>query len=172
MKLFRILLVFSVVLSFLASCKKSSEYVPEPYKCKCGSINWNGKSYDLLSSSYILSDSTQSSSRKYFVSAKISDKATERKNLNLEIVVPDITASPLQLNDLSSDFNGIGQEVEVFDAFDVTLRYRISSGTISVNPALFGGTESVNFSFTLEPQFSTSTPVFTVSGNFQVEINN
>jgi hypothetical protein len=162
-----------VVLSLIiASCKKDSTYTPVPHACVCGSINWFNTSYEVLSANTILMDSTETTSRRYLISADVTQEgAVTQESVNIQIDVPNVLLTPLELNEEDDEFFGDAQRVSLINNTDLTYRYRILSGTISVNPALNGGTESVSFSLLLDPMFGSSEdPPVPVSGSFNVNV--
>jgi hypothetical protein len=160
------------ILALFAGCKKDSEYVPVPYECKCGSINWYGKSYPLGMTANVLLDSADNKSRKYYLTVDISAPNSPHESINLQIDAPDVTETPLELNDNNTEFSGVCQRVMLVDGSDITFRYAIESGTVSVNPALNGGKESVSFSLLLDELFGNpNTPAIPLSGSFDVQID-
>lgn len=166
--------IFLLAMAMMAnvSCKKDSTYEPISYTCKCGSVNWFNTSYNLLSSGTILMDSTVSTSRRYLITADISAKdAPSQESINIQLNVPDVLLTPLELNDEADEFSGDLQRVILVNNTDLTYRYRVISGTISVSPALNGGTEFVSFSLLLDPLFgSAEDPAVPVSGSFSVNV--
>jgi hypothetical protein len=156
----------------VASCKKSPEYVPEPYRCDCGTINWYGSPFDLLNTSFILSDSTEIASRRYYVTGKVSPpNQTLVNELNLILDVDDITLTALAKDSVNSDFSGLAQMLGVDNEFAVSYPYRVTEGHLSISPALLGGPETVNFNLKLDPLFgNASDPVIPVSGSFTVQV--
>lgn len=168
-------IVFSALIgiaALFAGCKKDSEYVPVPYECKCGSVNWFGKNYPLNGSASVRLDSTENKSRKYYLTVDITPKdSPNHESINLQIDASDVTETPLELNDNNSEFEGVAQRVSLIDNTDITYRYTIQSGTVSVNPALNGGTESVSFSLLLDGLFGNpNDPAVPISGSFDVYI--
>jgi hypothetical protein len=155
-------------------CKKDSEYTPVPAACKCGSISWYGKTYQVSDANGILMDSTEVTSRQYYVTVDITEPTIAGKeSINLLIGVPDVLAvPPLELNQDIEEFAGDAQVVQLVNNTDLTYRYKIASGTISVNPGLFGGNDNVSFSLQLDPLFGSSEdPLIPVSGSFTVNVN-
>jgi hypothetical protein len=156
----------------IGGCKKSPEYVPEPYRCDCGTLNWFGSPYDMYNTSFILTDSTQIASRRYYVTAKIS-AANEAlvQEVNLILEADDITLGILAKDSINSEFSGIAQSVGVNNSFAISYPYRVTEGTLSVSPALLGGTETVNFNVKLDPLFgNASDPLVPASGSFTVQV--
>lgn len=162
----------ALVVVVLFSCKKDSTYTPVPYACACGSINWFNTSYEVLAANTILMDSTETTSRRYLISADVTPEGSvTQESVNIQIDVPDVLLTPLELNEEDDEFFGDAQRVSLVNNTDLTYRYRILSGTISVNPALNGGTENVSFSLLLDPLFGSSEdPPVPVSGSFTVNV--
>lgn len=174
MKISRCLLLSLAIAGALAisSCHKSPEYIPEPYRCDCGTINWYGSPFDLLDANFILTDSTEIASRRYYITGKVSPQGqTLIDELNLILEVDDITLGVLTKDSITSDFSGLAQMVGVDNEFAVSYPYRVTEGYLSISPALLGGTETVNFNLKLDPLFgNASDPAIPVSGSFTVQV--
>jgi hypothetical protein len=155
--IFRTLLLFITLLGFYG-CKKSSDYVPIPYACTCGSLNWQGKPVVLMDVNYILVDSTLATSRRYYMTANVKDLTEPGiHTLSAWIEVPDVSLGPNFEVDLEPDsgepveeFNAWIDELNVNDPIDSLRSFVPVNGVLQIGPApVSGGTERVNFIFTL-----------------------
>jgi hypothetical protein len=166
------LAILSIILTF-SSCKKSPEYVPEPYACDCGDYTWQGSSYNLLSANYIIPDSLNSLSRRYYITADIrAEGEVDARNVNLIIESPDVIYSILDLDDENFEFSAFAQEVNQNDELLPVREYAAITGRIRVTPAIFGGIEPVEYSLTMREVVNEELvgAPFTFTGKFQVNV--
>ncbi|MEN9639489.1 MAG: hypothetical protein RLZZ262_1357 [Bacteroidota bacterium] len=145
-----------MVLAF--GCKKSVDYVPEPYMCNCGTAKWQGKTVQLLDVNYILVDSTVSTSRRYYLTANVKDETEIGVHtLSAWIEVPDVSLGPNFEVDLEPDsgepqteFKAWIDELNVNDPIDSLRSFVPVNGVLQIGAApATGGTERVNFIFTM-----------------------
>ncbi len=172
LRLFLSLIVFSAVI--FSGCKKTPEYVAEPYACKCGSFNWRGNSYDLLDANYILSDSLVDMSRRYYITGDVKEEGqAEPHSVNFIIEIPDVTTAIFDLTEDEAEFEAEAQQVNQNDDLIPVKYYRAVSGRVTVAPAFFGGSEQVRYSVFLQEVFN-GTDVgspFPFTGDFTVEVS-
>jgi hypothetical protein len=168
-------LVFSVLL--ISSCKKTPDYVAVPYDCACGSLSWQGQEYPLLGTTYILSDSTNAKSRRYYITSNVSlEGEVDTHGLSAWIEVPDIGNGgnfAIDAQSGESDFVAWVDEFNPNDPTDTLRQYIPVNAVLQIGAApLSGGIETVNFQFTLN-QLEAGEPVpgdINCSGNFTVTI--
>jgi hypothetical protein len=167
--------LFTLFLGSIAivSCKKTPEYVAQPYKCECGNLTWQGEEYPLLGTTYILTDSTNAKSRRYHITADVlPEDEVGPHGLSLWIELDDIG------NGGSFTFDGgaFSAQVDEYNPNDPTDTLRIYepiSGSVQVGAApITGGSESVSFQLTLNQRIDDQ--LFpgnsSCSGNFVVGI--
>ncbi len=165
------LIVFASL--FFSGCKKTPEYVAEPYACKCGTFNWRGSSYDLLDANYILTDDFVEMSRRYYITGDVKeDGQAEPHSVNFIIEIPDVTTAIFDLGENDLEFEAEAQQVNQNDDLIPVKYFRAVSGRVTVAPAFFGGTEQVRFSVFLQEIFNGSEvgSPFPFSGDFTVEV--
>jgi len=170
-------LILAVVAMGLWSCKKTPDYVPSPYTCKCGSISWQGEDYELLGTSYILTDSTNAESRRYYITSDVSlEGESSTHGLSAWIEIPDIDGGGEFTIDAQSgvqEFQAWVDEFNPNDPTDTLRQYIPVNAVVQVAAApAAGGTETVSFLFTLN-QLEEGAPVpgdINLGGNFTVNI--
>lgn len=154
MRLVRSMFFFCAAALSLLACKKTPDYVPSPYTCQCGSLTWQGEEYDLLGTSYILSDSTNSASRRYYITSDVSlEGESSTHGLSAWIEIPDIDGGGEFTIDAQSGVNEFQAWVDEFnpnDPTDTLRQYVPVNAVVQVAAApAAGGTETVSFLFTL-----------------------
>lgn len=177
MQSIRNLLFFACVALALWSCKKTPDYVPAPYLCQCGSLTWQGEQYELLGTTYILTDSTNSESRRYYITADVSLEGEQATHgLSAWIEIPDIDGGGEFNIDAQSGVNQFSAWVDEFnpnDPTDTLRQYVPVNAVVQVGAApASGGIETVNFLLTLN-QLEDGEPVpgdINCSGNFTVTV--
>jgi hypothetical protein len=170
--------VFLIGAAILVSCKKTPDYVAVPYDCACGSLSWQGEEYPLLGTTYILTDSTNAKSRRYYITADVTlEGEQEAHGLSAWIEIPDIGSGGNFSIDAQSGENEFQAWVDEFnpnDPTDTLRQYVPVNAVVQVGAApAAGGTESVSFQLTLN-QLEDGAPVpgdLNCSGNFSVIIN-
>jgi len=173
LKVKSIALVLSIS-SVLLSCKKTEEYIPEPYKCDCGQMTWQGSTYDLLDANYVRLIEEEELSRRYYITAEVKS-STESKphSVNFYIEIPDVTSSIFDLTEDDIEFAAKAEQVNQNDPLLPLRTFEAQSGRVVVSPAFLGGTENVQFSVILQETFNgcnVGGPV-SISGNFKVEVS-
>jgi hypothetical protein len=143
-------LFFTVLFGVMVfiGCKKSPDYVPEPYACKCGSLTWFGTEYQVLDANYIHPSGFDS--RRYYITTKVDlPEEMGTHTMNTWIEIPDVTTSithQINPNDTLFEFTALVDEFNVNDPLDTLRKYIPVQGVITINPpAIFGGPETVQF---------------------------
>jgi hypothetical protein len=166
--------IFSLVFS---SCKKTPEYVAAPYDCACGSLSWQGEEYPLLGTTYILTDSTNAKSRRYYITTDVSlEGEAATHGLSAWIEVDDVGNGgnfAIDAQSGESEFVAWVDEFNPNDPTDTLRQYVPVNAVLQIGAApVSGGIETVNFQFTLN-QLEDGEPVpgdINCSGNFTVTI--
>jgi len=177
MRFVRSIMFFFAAAMSLWACKKTPDYVPNPYSCKCGSLNWQGEEYELLGTSYILSDSTNHASRRYHITSDVSlEGESSTHGLSAWIEIPDIDGGGEFTIDAQSGVNEFQAWVDEFnpnDPTDTLRQYVPVNAVVQVAAApAAGGTETVSFLFTLN-QLEEGEPVpgdINLAASFTVNI--
>ncbi len=166
-------LVLAISFAF-AACKKSEEFVNPVFTCDCGSLNWNGTSFQLQMAEYVNPIDTSDYARTYFLTADVtSEDETETHNLNLSFEIENIINSPFLLAEQSIPFSL--EEINYNDPFFPMRRFVPYTGVITINPAIFGGTETVELNLLLNEVSSDGIVLNTeipFNGSFSIEIIN
>jgi hypothetical protein len=173
----RFTLIAAIAVICLISCKKTPDYVPAPYACKCGNVIWQGEDYELLGSTYILTDSTNTKSRRYHITADVSLEGEEATHgLSAWFSVDDIGSGGEFSIDAQTGVNEFQAWVDEFnpnDPTDTLRQYIPVNAVIQVGAApITGGTETVSFLLTLN-QLEDGEPVpgdINCSGTFTVTV--
>lgn len=171
------LLIILLCFGVIQSCKKTPDYVAVPYDCACGSLSWQGEEYALLGTTYILTDSTNSKSRRYYITADVSlDDETSTHGLSAWIQIPDIGSGGSFTIDAQTGENEFEAWVDEFnpnDPTDTLRQYVPVNAVVQVGAApAAGGIETVSFLLTLN-QLQDGEPVpgdINCSGSFVVNI--
>lgn len=156
----------------VAGCKKSDEFVNPVYMCNCGVMNWLGSEYPLLGAHYIVPDTANPLSRRYYISAETSlEGELLTHNLNMRLEVDSVTKGVFYVED-DDDLEILVEEINYNDPIDTLVTYLPVDGVVSIAPALLGGTESVQFNLVLKRFYNGSLVGFEVpfSGNLSVNI--
>jgi len=166
---------FSIVLVALTiwACKKTPDYVAEPYACNCGDVSWSGGSYKLLASHQASADSTRLDYRRYHFSADVRVDGEEKTHsLSGWIEVDDIgSGGQFVTNETNQQFQSQLFEYNLNGVADTTRIFMPVSGSVSISKASVpGATESVNFQLILNEVLDStlSTSSVSCSGNFTV----
>jgi hypothetical protein len=165
------------LVTVVASCRKTPDYVAAPYDCACGSLSWQGEEYPLLGTTYILTDSTNAKSRRYYITADVSlEGEVSTHGLSAWIEVPDIGNGGNFSIDAQTGENEFMAWVDEFnpnDPTDTLRQYVPVNAVVQIGAApLAGGVETVNFQLTLN-QLEEGEPVpgdINCSGSFTVNI--
>lgn len=177
MRIVRFVLFAFLAMASILSCKKTPDYVPSPYACQCGSLTWQGEEYNLLGTTYILTDSTNAKSRRYHITADVSLEGEEATHgLSAWFSVNDIGNGGEFSIDAQTGVNQFQAWVDEFnpnDPTDTLRQYIPVNAVIQVGAApVSGGTENVSFLLTLN-QLEDGEPVpgdINCSGTFTVTI--
>ncbi len=171
---------FSIVVASMiaiASCKKSPDYTAVPFFCDCGTFDWQNTTYDLLGVNYILSDSTESESRRYYITADVAlEGETQTHGLSAWIEIPDLDGGGQFVINPAGDneFTALVDEFNLNDPIDTLRQYVPVNAVVQVSEApLNGGDEKVQFQMTLN-QYVNGTLIpgdINCSGKFTVYIN-
>jgi hypothetical protein len=161
----------------LSACKKTADYVPIPYTCVCGDLSWQGVSYPLLDANYILSDSVEWESRRYYITADVAlEGETQTHSINTWIEIPDLDGGgTFQINQ-AQELNELTAWVDEFnlnDPIDSLRHYVPVQAVVKVTEApLVGGTETVSFVIILNEYVDGNLVDIPVnySGGFTVEV--
>jgi len=174
-----LILLGSIICSSLlvVSCKKTPDYVAVPYDCACGSLSWQNEEYPLLGTTYILTDSTNAKSRRYYITADVSlEGEAATHGLSAWLEVPDIGNGGNFVIDAQSGESEFFAWVDEFnpnDPTDTLRQYIPVNAVLQIGAApASGGIETVNFQLTLN-QLEDGEPVpgdINCSGNFTVTI--
>jgi hypothetical protein len=152
-KLFAIFLSCAAIVA-ISSCKKSPDYVPVPFACACGTFEWQGANYDLLGANYILSDSLEPESRRYYITANVAlEGEVQTHELSAWIQIDSLDGGgQFRINPQTGDneFTAWVDEFNLNDPLDTLRQYVPVNAVVAVTEApLSGGTESVSFQMTL-----------------------
>lgn len=123
------------------------------YKCECGSIIWDGVEYPLVAAHYIIPNPENFESRIYYVSAEVSNEYGEKvRNINFRMAVDTVSFGGGFIDITDPEIGSIDHLMEDVD-FDNPLApvrsYMATLGQYEIDPALFGGMETVNWTFTV-----------------------
>lgn len=138
----------------ISSCKKSPDYVAKPYACLCGSFVWQGTSYDLLGANYILSDSLEPESRRYYITTKVGlEGEAQTHGLSAWIQIDSLNGGgQFRINPITgeNEFTALVDEFNLNDPIDTLRQYIPVNAVVVVSQApTSGGTETVTFQITL-----------------------
>ena len=155
------------IISF-SSCQKTPDYVNEPYKCLCGSVGWDGTTYEVLGAEYVFL--TDTLSRKYFVTTEISSADDQEvHHINFELEIEDVMITDYNIAD--DPLNMSIKEVDYNSAL-VHREFQAIAGSVTLMPAPFGGPEQVNFSLIVRQVVGGDLfgPEIPYNGNFDLTI--
>jgi len=175
MKSHLIPILFVAVTSVLiSSCKKSDDYLPVPYACNCGSMNWRSSVFQLLDANYILADSTVQLSRRYYITADVQKEGEELTHtISMDLEVPDVGDGIFYIDGTTIEFSATIQERNDNLMIRPYRLYRPTEGVIQVSPAFLGGSEPVSFNLVLKEVDDSGNLVgfeFPFSGSFKVRV--
>ncbi|MFN8776201.1 MAG: hypothetical protein ACK5XV_05470 [Flavobacteriales bacterium] len=173
MRIRPILSILAVLaLAAVTSCKRSDDYVPQPYVCDCGNLKWRGSTFELLDANHILLDSTEAFSRRYYITADIQAEGEELTHtLSMNLDSEDVGFGLLNLDDEDAEFSARVYERNDNDIFQPYREYQAIEGVVQVVPAIFGGSEPVQFSLVLrevDEDGSLFGPEINFTGRFKV----
>jgi hypothetical protein len=178
MKKIYLFLTIITLTTAIAGCKKTPDYVPMPYSCGCGTINWQGASLSVLDANYILTDSTLAESRRYYITADVPVLGEyEAHGLNTIVEIDTLDGGGNFYVQESSGLEEYRCVVQEFNANDPTtiLRELVPvEGTLNVVTApITGGNETISFQMVLREYYEGNLvgPDINYSGNFVVYIN-
>ena len=166
-----------LLITALASCRKTPDYVPVPYACGCGGVTWQCLGLALLDAIYLLTDSTEADSRRYYITADVNIEGEfGTHGLNTIIEIPDIDGGGtfyIDEEDNEFEFAALIEEFNVNDPLDSLREFIPIEGLVQVIPApITGGTETVSFQMVLN-EIEDGVPVgndINYSGSFTVYI--
>lgn len=171
--IFSLLVICAIAIS---SCKKSPEYTPTPFACACGNLSWQDQPYELLGANYILADSTEPESRRYYVTADVSiEGETQAHGLSIWIEIPSLNGGgQFDINATLNEFEAWVDEYNLNDPIDTLRQFVPVNAVVQVSEAgLSGGTETVSFLLTLN-ELNNGVPIpgdVNCSGSFSLYIN-
>lgn len=171
---YRLFALMAVASLSFSSCKKTNDYVPEPYTCDCGQVTWRGSTYDLLDANYVRLIEDEEMSRRYYITAEV--KSTEEAkphSVNFYIEIPDVTTAIFDVTENETGFAATAEQINQNDPLLPLRTFDSRSGRVMVSPAFFGGTETVQFNVILQETFngaSVGAPL-AISGSFSVEVS-
>jgi hypothetical protein len=142
-------------------------------------MDWQGVSYDLLGVNYILADSTQSDSRRYYFTAKVPlEGELQTHEVSAWIEIPNLDGGGefnYNPDNNQNEFLAHIDEFNLNDPTDTLRQFVPVNAVVTVSEApLTGGTETVNFLMTLNQLSDEGVPVpgdVNCSGSFTVYIN-
>jgi len=156
----RLLFVLTLIVLFTA-CKEEVLYPNLSYTCECGSINWDGNSYDLTDSHYVATatDSTEQgllfdAGKDYYITAKVElEDELEPHHFNMKISVPDLSLG-VQTGAGGSSFYAFEEDIfnveieEVnFNSISVVDQYAVSAGSMTITSELASTLDDISFEF-------------------------
>jgi hypothetical protein len=177
----RTLFIGSVALTLisvltLSGCQKNPEFVNPVYACGCGTLNWTDVDYPLLDANYIVPDSLEETSRRYYITA---DVAVEGENaahsVNVIIEVNDVVESVFYVGDDDEDaiVNVLIHEINDNDPILPLRTFVPIDGVVQIVPAILGGTETVTFNLVVRELYDGDLVGFekSLKGNLSVYID-
>lgn len=144
----------ALLVLIFSACQKTPDYVPVPYACNCGAVNWLTGNIALLDANYILTDSTEEESRRYYITGNaLLEGEMGTHGLNTIIEIPDIDGGGnfyIDEEDGEFEFAALIEEFNTNDPLDSLREYVPIEGVVQVIAApISGGTETVNFQMVL-----------------------
>lgn len=161
--------LFAIV---FAGCKKSEEFVNPVHVCECGSLKWDGEEFQLLTANYVLSDTANFLSRRYYLSANVAvEGETETHNVNVILEVDSVDQSIFFVETAEDLFVRV-ENVNYNDPISVVRVFEPIQGQVLISPAILGGTETVSFNLILKENYNGNLVGFPVSfsGSFIVGV--
>lgn len=156
-----------------SSCQKTPDYVQPVYLCECGDVTWKGTNVQLNDANYILSDSLEALSRRYYVTANYIAEGEEKPHsVNLWIEIPSVEEGVFNLDDNTFEFTALAHEVNQNDPILSVREFLPIEGVVTVSPAFLGGTETVGFNFIMRESYDGDLVgvQFGFSGSFTVNV--
>ena len=154
----------------LSGCQKNPEFVNPVYACGCGALNWTGVEYPLLDANYIVPDSLEETSRRYYIT---SDVAVEGVNVIIE--VNDALESVFYVGDDDEDaiLNVLIHEINDNDPILPLRTFVPIDGVVQIVPAILGGTETVSFNLVVRELYDGDLVGFekSLTGNLSVYVD-
>jgi hypothetical protein len=135
-------------------------------------MNWQGSAYDLLGAHYIVPDTANELSRRYYVSADATLEGEHlTHNLNMRLEVDSVIKGVFYVED-DPDLQILVEEINYNDPLDTLVTYLPVDGVVSITPALLGGPETVQYNLVLKRYYNGSLVGFEVpfSGNLTVNV--
>jgi hypothetical protein len=166
----------ALTLLTLSGCQKNPEFVNPVYACGCGLLNWSGAEYPLLDANYIVPDSLEETSRRYYIT---SDVAVEGENaahsVNVIIEVNDVLESVFYVGDDDEDaiLSVLIHEINDNDPILPLRTFVPVDGVVQIVPAILGGTETVSFNLVVRELYDGDLVGFEKSlvGNLSVYVD-
>jgi hypothetical protein len=141
----------AAILFFAAACKKTEPYPDNTHKCECGSLEWEGETYNLVAAHGILTDTIDFLARQYYISAEVSnDYGVNVKSINFRFTPGSTLFGQGYIDVTNPEIGTTPHLIEVIDfknKQNPVRRYMAISGEYFINYAPFGGTEKMNWSF-------------------------
>jgi len=170
-------ILFSIIfLAFITGCYKAPEFVNPAYACNCGEVEFNGEAFALKMAEVVIPDSTEQLSRTYHI---VADMRSEEE-VDGHVAGHDLTFYMAfdQLDDVvfyipQDSVTHLIQEINHGDAQFPVRDYISTQGSIEVDAAYAGGTETVSFSMEVREQVNGELVGFPISfsGSFSALID-
>ena len=147
-----VLAALAITWSLATVCYKSPEFVNPVYDCACGSVAFNGSDYNLKMAEAVVPDSLEPLSRSYHI---VADLRTSDE-VDAHVPAHDLTFRVsfdvledgvyyVQQEEVEHLVQIINQGDDIFAVRD----FKATDGSIVIDRALTGGTETVDFSLTI-----------------------
>jgi hypothetical protein len=169
----RAIFIFAAfVIIVFTGCKKSEEFINPVHNCDCGSLKWDGEEFQLLTANYIIPDTANFLSRRYYISANVGISGeSDTHNINVVLEVDSVD----QVNFFVETSEDLAVRVENVNYNDPITSLRLFEpvqGQVVITPAILGGTEKVSFNLVLKENYNGDLVGFPVnfSGTFYVGV--
>lgn len=164
---------FIVLFLSVLSCKKTPEYVQEPYLCNCGNLSWAGASYPMLGVHQASADTLRPDYRRYHFSSDVRIEGEEKTHsISGWFVVENIAGGGQFITDLGAQqFSCEIDEYNLNGVPDTLKRFIPISGSLNISKAQAPGlSEGVTFQLTLGQivDSTLSTGSISCSGDFSL----
>lgn len=164
-----------MILLVAQSCQKNEEYVPEPYTCNCGSVRWGGITYPLLDANYVLVDTNEFFTRRYYITANTTaENSTVKESVSLIFEFPTVTFPIFTYSPEAPEFACKVYVRNDGDSFFENREFVPIAGEVLIDPALAGGSEKVVFDLSVREILDEDTIGLpqSIKGSFNVFVGN
>lgn len=152
-------------------CQVNPEFENPVYACDCGSVTFEGQTYNFLMADYLHYPDTNLLSRKYYLTANMQTGAeTEPHHLNLSFYVDTVTDQFFTNDDPFLDLKI--EEVNYNETLIPIRMYEADLIAIEVIPAILNGPEYVQFLMQVT-EYVNGSPAslpFQMQGYFDVDV--